>query len=213
MRGRDPLPLALALMTLYALAVVAALALALRSSPGAVASDLAGGASATVRPLGQTVTFRVEPGMSAAEIAGGLAEAGVIADRRRFDILLELTGWGPELRAGRYEFQRGAPALEVIRRLREGLTNEQLFTVPEGLRLEEIGELLEEQGIASIDDWEQALGGPPPGGDPGRAARGRIAARLPAPRLLPAGPRDHRRGPGGGDDRGAGRAAHPRAAR
>ena len=162
MRGRDPLPLALALMTLYALAVVAALALALRSSPGAVASDLAGGASATVRPLGQTVTFRVEPGMSAAEIAGGLAEAGVIADRRRFDILLELTGWGPELRAGRYEFQRGAPALEVIRRLREGLTNEQLFTVPEGLRLEEIGELLEEQGIASIDDWEQALGGPRP---------------------------------------------------
>lgn len=162
MRGRDPLPLALALMALYTLAVGVALALALRGSPEAVAGDLVGGPQLAARPAAQTVTVRVESGIAAAEIARELGAAGVIADERGFNLLLELTGWGPELRAGRYEFETGTPALEVIRRLREGLTNERLFTVREGLRLEEIGELLEDQGIASGDDWEQALRGPRP---------------------------------------------------
>ena len=162
MHGRDPLPLALALMTLFTLAVGVALALALRSSPEAVAGGLVGGPQVTVRAAAQMVTVRVEPGASAAEIARDLEAAGVIGGERRFNLLLEFTGWGPELRAGRYEFERGTPALEVIRRLREGLTNERLFTVPEGLRLEEIGELLGDEGVASIDDWEQALRGPRP---------------------------------------------------
>jgi len=162
MRGRDPMPLALALMTLYALAVGVALAQALRSSPEALAGGLAGRPQVSVRPAGQTVIVRVEPGTPAAQIAQELEAAGVIAEERRFNLLLEFTGWGPELRAGRYEFERGTTVLEVIRRLREGLTNERLLTVREGLRLEEIGELLEAEGIGSADDWEQAFGGPRP---------------------------------------------------
>ena len=163
MHVRDPLTIAFAIMTLYALAVAVALAAALRSTPGAVASELAGTTEAvTVRPSAAPVAFRVEPGMSAADIARALVERGVLASERQFNILLEYTGAGAELRAGRYEFQPGTPAAEVIRRLREGLTNERFFKVPEGLRLEEIGERLEEDGIATREQWEAALAGPRP---------------------------------------------------
>lgn len=161
MRLRDPLTIAFAMMTLYALAVAVALAAALRSTPGAVASSLAGASEpVTVKPSADPVVFRVEPGMSAAGIASALVEQGVLASERQFNILLEYTGAGAELRAGRYEFQPGTPAAEVIRRLREGLANEKFFKVPEGLRLEEIGERFEEDGIGTLDQWEAALTGP-----------------------------------------------------
>ena len=161
MRLRDPLTIAFAMMTLYALAVAVALVAALRSTPGAVASSLAGASEAVaVRPSAEPVVFRVEPGMSAAGIASALVEQGVLASERQFNILLEYTGAGAKLRAGRYEFQPGTPASEVIRRLREGLTNEQFFRVPEGLRLEEIGERFEADGIGTLDQWEAALTGP-----------------------------------------------------
>ena len=163
MRSRDPLGLALVLMTVYALVVGVALVVALRSSTGAVADRIAGaGAAVTVRPSPGAVSVEVVPGMSAAEIERALAEAGAIASERQFSILLEYTGAGPDLRAGRYEFEPGTPAAEVIRRLRAGLTNERLFTVPEGLRLEQIAELLADQEIGGREQWAAALAGPRP---------------------------------------------------
>ena len=118
-------------------------------------------AGVSVRPSGAPVTIRVEPGVSGAEIAGALAAAGVIGHEREFTILLEYTGAATELRAGRYEFARGTPASEVLRRMREGAVDEELLQIPEGMRLEEIGELLEAAGFATREQWAAALANPP----------------------------------------------------
>lgn len=165
MYRRDLRTVAVAVLAGYAIVVGVLLALALRSSPGAVAGDLdadGAGESVTVRAAPPAATFVVEPGMAADAIARGLAEAGVIGSERHFTVLVDYTGTGAELLHGCYVFDGRTPVAEVIRRLRGGVTNEPHFVIPEGLRLEEIGALLEEQGIATRAQWETAISGPRP---------------------------------------------------
>ena len=45
----------------------------------------------------------------------------------------------------------------MIRQLRLGLTDDVLLVVPEGLRVEEVGELVLASGVTSRDGWEAAL--------------------------------------------------------
>lgn len=159
MRLRDPLTLALALMALYAVGVVAVFALGLS---GPAAGPDGDEAAATIRPVAGTAQLIVEPGETAEEIAAQLYERGVITDVRRFFTLLDYTGAAAELSAGCYVFPLGTPATEVIRRLQEGDTDEELLPIPEGLRLEEVGERVVEAGLATPAQWEAALSGPRP---------------------------------------------------
>src|SRR5262245_9130526 len=95
--------------------------------------------------------------MSPDEIASSLRDEGVLTDVRRFNLLLGLNSAGRDLRAGCYVFQPPTPAAEVIRRLRGGITAGQLVAVPEGRRLEEVGNILEQAGIATRAQWDEAL--------------------------------------------------------
>ena len=159
MRLRDPLTLALALMALYAVAVATAFALGLS---GPAAGPTGTEAAVTIRPAGGTAQLTVGSGETAEEIAAQLYERGVIVDVRRFLTLLEYTGAAADLNAGCYVFALGTPATEVIRRLRAGDTDEELLPIPEGLRLEEVGERVVAAGLATPAQWEAALSGPRP---------------------------------------------------
>lgn len=174
MRARDPLTLALAALLLYAVGVGVAASIVLGGTPGAVASALdrePAGAAVAVRPAIGTVEIVVPEGAGADAIAQQLLEAGVLDDTRAFRLLLDYQGAAAELRAGRYEMPRPAPAAEAIRRLRAGLTDERFVCVPEGVRLEEIGELLVlgrpdappgcvAEGVVGAAEWAAALDGP-----------------------------------------------------
>jgi UPF0755 protein len=103
------------------------------------------------------VPFTVEEGMSPDAIGEALHEAGVIDDVRRFNLLIGLNGAGRELRAGCYLFGERAPAGEVVRRLRGGITSARLIAIPEGRRLEEVAGIVAEAGIASRGEFEAAL--------------------------------------------------------
>ena len=159
MRLRDPLALALALMALYAVVVVTVFALRLS---GSAAGPEGGEAAVTIRPAAGTAQLIVERGETAEEIVAQLYERGVITDVRRFLTLLDYTDAAEELNAGCYVFPVGTPATEVIRRLREGETDEELLPLPEGLRLEEVGERVVDAGLATPAQWETALSGPRP---------------------------------------------------
>ena len=159
MRLRDPLTLALALMALYAVAVVTVFAVGLS---GAAAGPDGDEAAVTVRPAAGTAQLIVGRGETAEEIAAQLYERGVITDVRRFFTLLDYTGAAADLNAGCYVFALGTPATEVIRRLREGDTDDELLPIPEGLRLEEVGERVVEAGLATPAQWQAALSGPRP---------------------------------------------------
>lgn len=126
-----------------------------------IAAAVAPSATGVV-PVQSTAPIEVviEPGSSAVQIVQLLVRRGVIKDSARISTLLALTGLGAELKAGRYELPVNAPASEILRRLRLGLTAPVLVAVPEGLRLEEVGAIFVSQGFFTVGEWESALAEP-----------------------------------------------------
>ena len=163
MRPRDPLAFTYALLAAWSLLVAALLVGALRDTQSGIAADVAADGDAPVAIRGgpaldaDPITVEIPPGSGADAIAAQLVRRGVLGEEARFRTLLGYSGVGPQLRAGRYEFPPGTPATEVIRQLRLGLTDEVLIVVPEGLRVEEVGELVVAAGIARREGWEAAL--------------------------------------------------------
>jgi UPF0755 protein len=153
--GRSPLfPLAIAAA---ALAAVGLAAWVVSCTPSAV---LQNELSLPVLPTpsgADSVSLEVTPGESAGDISRRLEEAGVIESGRLFRILVALMGVEDEMVAGRYEFDRGMPTLQVIGRLRQGITMPLTVTVPEGLRSEEVALLMEREGIVTAEDFQRAL--------------------------------------------------------
>jgi len=99
----------------------------------------------------------VERGMAGEAIAALLLERGVIDDARRFNALLGYAGAAPALQSGCYEIAGGTPTAEVIRRLVAGETTTLSFVIPEGLRLEEVGERVVAAGVATREQWDAAV--------------------------------------------------------
>jgi len=148
------LPLAVLFVSLATLAVVV---WAIASTPGSVLNDEP---SPVVRPTPRSTEVAlvaVLEGEGAKDIGESLEKEGVIQSASLFRIMVSLMGIEDELVAGDYEFDRGLTTLEVIGRIRNGITLPLVITIPEGLRAEEIGLLLEEKGIVSAEDFGEAL--------------------------------------------------------
>lgn len=113
----------------------------------------------TREPAADLIVVSVNEGDSAEEIGEKLEDAGVIQSARLFRVLASLLGVSDDMAAGDYEFERtGETALSAVRRVSQGVTASLVVTIPEGLRAEEIGELLEERGVVSAADFRSALG-------------------------------------------------------
>jgi UPF0755 protein len=91
------------------------------------------------------------------EIVDALARAGVASDAETLRALLLFTGSGGELKAGEYDFVLNTPPAEIVRRLRAGPDLIERITFRAGLRVEEIGETLEEVGFFTAAEWESAV--------------------------------------------------------
>jgi len=104
-----------------------------------------------------TVLIRVEEGDSAGEIGARLQQASVIQSERLFSVLAALMGVGSSLEAGEYEFRLGETALIAVQRISQGRTSPFGLTIREGLRLEEIAELLEAEDIVPAQEFLQAV--------------------------------------------------------
>jgi UPF0755 protein len=154
--ARKPLVL-FTLFLLYSVALGAGVAYVVRGSPGAAASALHGSHTAATPGAGKPVTFVVDQGAAAEEIADKLVEDGVLSDKTRFEVLLNLTGGSADLDAGCYVFAEDTPAAEVVLRLRSGLTSLRSVPIPEGRRAEEIGAAFAKAGITTTDAWRDAL--------------------------------------------------------
>ncbi len=107
---------------------------------------------------GEVVVITVEEGEGAGEIGEKLEEEGVIQSARHFRVLTSLMGVGDDLVAGDYEFEPGTTALAAVRRISQGLTASRVVTIREGLRAEEIGELLARLEVIPADEFRRALG-------------------------------------------------------
>jgi UPF0755 protein len=100
-----------------------------------------------------TVTFTVEPGETAATIAAGLEEAGLIRSAAVFRQLLRYRQADATLGAGTFELNRAMSMDEVIVALQTSPKLEITVTIPEGWRAEQIAETLAEQELFPAEDY------------------------------------------------------------
>jgi len=114
--------------------------------------------SAALAPA-QPVVIDVPKGASSVRIARMLAEAGVIRSPFAFRLHARLRGLAGGLQSGEYRFEQPASLVEVLQRLHRGDVIRYTVTVPEGLRTDEILQLLATQSGIALDEWLSALSG------------------------------------------------------
>lgn len=95
--------------------------------------------------------FTVEIGETAVSIASRLEAQGFINDPDLFRRFLSYNGLDASLEAGDYELRRNMNMREIAESLQKANFEEVSITIPEGLRAEEIAELLGENQIMNSE--------------------------------------------------------------
>lgn len=149
-RPRTALLLTLAMLAALAVAGSLALyrALAAPPAPSGPAVPVADGSAGYL--------FRIPRGASAASVAAALEEAGRIRSARAFVILARLSGRDAKLKAGTYRLSAGASVPALLAILSAGKRAEVEVTIPEGLTLRMIADLLERSGVCATDAFRAA---------------------------------------------------------
>ena len=93
---------------------------------------------------GKTVLFRVESGMSAANIADQLKKDQLIDNVAAFRTEAKISGLEKSLQAGAYRLTRGMSVRQIIDVFAAGKVEQIAFTVPEGYTVTQIAELIEQ---------------------------------------------------------------------
>lgn len=94
--------------------------------------------------------FIVEPGSSVLEIGQNLEAQGLVTDGELFRSYVRLNVIGERLQAGAFTLRKNMSIKEIAVALQRAQVKEVTVTIPEGRRLEEVAELLEQQaGVSS----------------------------------------------------------------
>ena len=94
------------------------------------------------------------------EIAARLEEAGVVRDRWSFILLALARGSARRLKAGEYEIERGARAVDVLALIESGRVKQHTILHPEGATVAELARALETERLAAGDDVLRAARDP-----------------------------------------------------
>lgn len=117
--------------------------------------SLIGGAAyisydSTRAPMSLTVAVKVDiqRGSSLSSIADMLEAKGVIRWNLAFKATAYLLGIQEDLKSGQYEIPAFSSTFDVLSILKKGAAVLQKVTIPEGLTVQEVADILEEQGYA-----------------------------------------------------------------
>lgn len=102
------------------------------------------------------VTFVVGKGEGVREIANHLKRENLIKDPIAFFILIKKLGLDGKIQAGDHRLSESMTAAEVAKDLTTS-TNDVWVTIPEGLRADEIADLLQKDIPSYKDSWRTAL--------------------------------------------------------
>jgi len=100
-----------------------------------------------------SATFVVEPGETASTVATRLQEAGLVVNGEVFRRFMTYQGLDVSLEAGTYSLRPNMTMHEIALALQQGGSDAVTLTIPEGWRLEQVGWVLEEQGLMRGDDF------------------------------------------------------------
>jgi UPF0755 protein len=98
-------------------------------------------------------TFVVEPGETATGVATQLEEAGLVVNGEVFRRFMTYQGLDVSLEAGTYSLRPNMTMHQIALTLQQGGTSAVNVTILEGWRLEQVGWLLEQQGLMRGDDF------------------------------------------------------------
>jgi len=102
------------------------------------------------------IVIEIRKGVSMKRISEILAEDGVVKNSRYFFIylryLVRREGM-KDIKAGEYEFKSGMTPREVALKLFKGEVVTYRVTIPEGLRYEEIADILADEGFVNKDEF------------------------------------------------------------
>ncbi|HSO10231.1 MAG TPA: endolytic transglycosylase MltG [Desulfoprunum sp.] len=89
------------------------------------------------------------------EMSKVLAEAGLVEEDVRFAILARLLGYSGRIKAGEFKLTTGMNPLQVLRRLVAARPIQHSVTIPEGLRLHEIGRIFAQGGWCDEEQFRR----------------------------------------------------------
>ncbi|MCC6170174.1 MAG: endolytic transglycosylase MltG [Caldilineaceae bacterium] len=104
--------------------------------------------------------FVINPGEPARFIAARLASEGFIVDADLFNLYIRVTGLERHIEAGNFMLAETMTIPEIAEALQTALFEEDLVTIPEGFRAEEIAERLAEKNIIEPDRFLAAVRNP-----------------------------------------------------
>jgi len=102
----------------------------------------------------------IEPGSGTRSIGQRLIHAGVIRDDATFRAALWLSGRARALQAGEFRFDRPMTPAEVIDKIASGDVYNRRITFPEGLNIQEMARLYEQQGFGKAAAFVEAARDP-----------------------------------------------------
>ncbi len=101
-------------------------------------------------------TFMIKQGGSVTSVAEELKGAGLIRSRLLFITLVRLQRGTGSIKSGEYSIEIKSKTSDIIDKIIRGEVVTQKFTVPEGLYIQQIADLLQKKGIVSADKFIEA---------------------------------------------------------
>jgi UPF0755 protein len=99
--------------------------------------------------------FIIEPGSSIQEIGQKLEAQGLVADGELFRSYVRLNGLGERIQAGVFTLRKNMSIREIAIALQRAQFKEITVTIPEGRRLEEVAEILQQQAGISAGEFQR----------------------------------------------------------
>lgn len=94
---------------------------------------------------GDVIHVVIPQGANAADIGKLLEKEGVISSDKKFVFLTKIKGSEKRIKAGRYEFHKDMAINEVLDKLVKGEIRPVVVTIPEGLTIKEIADIVQDQ--------------------------------------------------------------------
>ena len=107
-----------------------------------------------VGPLAGKKVLEIEKGLGTPDIAARLEDAGIISDARVFATITLLKGARGRLKAGEYEFAKGASMRDVMRLIESGKSVVYKISIPEGWTSDAVVERIKENKVLRGDVTE-----------------------------------------------------------
>ena len=108
----------------------------------------------------QEVTFVVEAGESVYSVAQNLKRLGLVEDPDVFRRVSQVMRADTDIQVGVYTLRPSMTVQEIILELRHGRVPTVIVTIPEGWRMEQVAELLEQRGVTAAAEFLQVANQP-----------------------------------------------------